>query len=195
MTLQTSTTLKGYFNKGDKPTEAHFHDLVESNHHNQLVTLIADADNDTTITTLVSGYTYHFGTTTGAVGATDGNNTMTFKLPTPSAAGEKIVLYHTNAAVVNKILGFVTTTPASQQITYYAYAQQVFIETGITATGTNGTQNTMVKLSANSTILGDIYTFTAMSTTQWRMDINDATNILAAGDIAIAAGNAGGYID
>ena len=159
------------------------------------ITLIPDAADDITITLLESGKIYHFGTTTGAVGAADGNNSMTFQLPTPSAAGEVITLYHTNAAAVAKILGFSTTLPASQTIKYWAYAQPVFIKAGTTVTGVNGTANSMVKLSASSTILGDIYTFTSMSTTVWRLDINDATNLLAAGDIAVDPGNVLGYID
>jgi hypothetical protein len=33
-----------------------------------------------------------------------------------------------------------------------------------------------------------------MSTTNWRLDIDDPGNIIAAGDIAVAAGNVGGYV-
>ena len=161
----------------------------------QKVNYIADASDDTTITNLVAGRVYHFGTSDGKAGSTDGDSAMTFKLPTPAAANEQIVLYHTNAAVVAKILGFSVSIPAVEQITYYAYAQQVFIETATTAAGVNGTANTMVKVSASSTILGDIWTFTSMSPTTWRMDINDATNIVAAGDIVVDPGNASGYID
>ena len=161
----------------------------------QKVNFIADADDDVTITSLVSGRVYHFGTTDGKAGSTDGNSAMTFKLPTPAAANEQIVLYHTNAAVVAKLIGVVCSVPASQTCVYYAYAQQVFIETGTTVTGVNGTADTMIKVSASSTILGDIWTFTSMSPSTWRLDINDATNIVAAGDLIPDPGNASGYID
>ena len=30
MAIQNRTTLKGYFNTGDQPTEAQFHDLIDS---------------------------------------------------------------------------------------------------------------------------------------------------------------------
>ena len=168
MSAETRTTLKTYFNTGDKPTETQFGNLIDSNLNltdggtvagnavftgdaeftalNNTVTLIVgDVGNNTTINTLVSGYTYHIGTTTGAVGATDDDDARTLKLPTPSAAGERIRVYWSNAAVINALVGVVTTLPATETITYYAYAQQVFIETATTATGTNGTNNTMVK--------------------------------------------------
>ena len=138
----------------------------------QKVHFIADAADDVTITPLVSGRIYHFGTTDGKVGSTDGNNVHSFQLPTPKGAGEKIELYHTNAAVVAKMLGVSVAVPASQIITYWAYAQQVFIETASTEVGTDGTEDTMVKVAASSTILGDIWTFTSMSDSTWRMDNN-----------------------
>ena len=161
----------------------------------QKVNYIADADDDTTITNLVAGREYHFGTSDGKAGSSDGDSAMTFRLPSPTNVGETITLYHTNASVIAKLIGVSVEIPATQTITYYAYAQQVFIETATTAAGVDGTANTMVKVSASSTILGDIWTFTAMSATTWRMDINDATNIVAAGDIVVDPGNASGYID
>ena len=60
------------------------------------------------------------------------------------------------AKAAAKILGVSVAVPAVEQITYYAYAQQVFIETATTVAGVDGTANTMVKISASSTILGDI---------------------------------------
>jgi uncharacterized Zn finger protein len=172
-----------------------FTNVVTMTGHNPRVTLIAGMDDDTTITSLKSGYTYHIGTITGAKGATDDANVITLKLPTPNAAGERIRVYWTNAAVINKIVGVTVTNPATQTIKYWAYAQQVFIEADTTEVGTNGTEDTMVKFAVNSTILGDIWDFTAMSTTVWRMDINDATNIVEAADVLVDPGNAAGYID
>ena len=172
----------------------HIDELLLSNDGRQNVN-VAEASDAVTITSMASGNTYYAGTTTGIAGATDAAQVYTFKLPTPKAAGERIRLYWTNAAVIAKIVGVVTTVPASQYITYYAYAQQVFIETAKTAAGVNGTANTMVKVAASSTIFGDIWDFTSMSTTQWRMDINDATNVVEAGDIVVDPGNVGGYID
>ena len=156
---------------------------------------IADATNDTTITNLETGKVYMWGTATGAKTGADADNAMTFKLPTPTKAGERIRIYFTNAAVVDKLLGVVTTTPASQTITYYAQAQNVFIESASTSTGTNGTHATMVKVAAESVIYGDWWDFISMSTTTWRMNMFDTTNILAAGDIAPDPGHASGYID
>jgi hypothetical protein len=172
-----------------------FTNVVTTTGLNPRVTLITGMDDDTTITSLRSGYTYHVGTITGAVGAADDANNITLKLPTPNAPGERIRVYWTNASVIAKLVGVVTSLPATETITYWAYARQVFKETATTATGVNGTANTMVKLSNSSVILGDIWDFTSMSATNWRMDLNDATNILAAGDIVVDPGNAAGYID
>jgi len=159
---------------------------------------VGDVGNDTTINTLASGYVYHIGTTTGAVGATDDDDARTLKLPTPAAAGEKILVYWMNAANINKLVGVALTTPASQTITYYANdygSGTTGIETATTATGTNGTQNTMVKIAVNTLKLGDWFEFTSQSTTSWRMDIHAYSNQLAAGDIAVDPGHASGYID
>ena len=83
----------------------------------QAVNLVADAANDTTITSLEGGKSYHFGTTTGAFGAPDGNNAMTFKLPTPTNIGEKIEILMTNAANIAKLIGLSCTVPALQKKT------------------------------------------------------------------------------
>ena len=164
---------------------------------NSAVNLVAGgAGNDTTIHTLSTGKTHHFGTGPGALGNADDDDAFTFKLPTPLAAGEQIIVMPVNASVYAKILGFVTNAPATENITYYAYgvADGTMIESASTATGTMGTQNTFVKLNASHFVLGITFTFTSMSTTNWRLDIHDPGNIIAAGDIAPAAGNVGGYV-
>ena len=164
---------------------------------NTPVVLVAGgAGNDTTIHTLQTGKIHHFGTATGALGAADDDDAFTFKLPTPLAAGEEIVVMPTNASVYAKLLGFVTNAPATENITYYAYgvADGTMIESASTATGTMGTQNTFVKLENSHFVLGIKFTFTSMSTTNWRLDIDDPGNIIAHGDISAAAGNVGGYI-
>ena len=107
MSAETRTTLKTYFNTGDKPTETQFANLIDSNLNltdggtvageaiftgntkfrafNSEINLIAGNNgNDTTIDTLVSGYNYHIGTITGALGATDDDDARTLKLPTPA---------------------------------------------------------------------------------------------------------------
>jgi hypothetical protein len=156
---------------------------------------IADASNDTTITSLEAGKVYFWGTATGAKSGSDGDSAMTFKLPAPTKAGERIKIYFTNAAVINKLLGVVTTTPSSQAITYYAQAQNVFLESATTATGTNGTENTMVKVAVSSVIYGDWWEFISMGSSLWRMNMFDTTDILAASDIAVDPGHSSGYID
>ena len=162
---------------------------------NTPVTLIAGgAGNDTTIHSLSSGKIYQFGTGTGAVGNADDDDAFTLKLPTPAAAGEKIVVYPTNAAAYAKLLGFVCNAPATESITYYAVAQNVFIESASTATGTAGSENVFVKLNNSHFQLGMTFTFFSQSTTSWRLDIDDPLNLIAAGDIAVAAGNASGYV-
>ena len=128
-------------------------------------------------------------------GASDADNVMTFKLPTPSVVGERIRIYFSNAAVVNKLLGVSVTVPSTQTITYYSEAKNVFIESASTEVGTNGTEDTMVKVAVNSVILGDWWEFIAMSTVNWRMDMHDVTNILAAGDIIVDPGHADGHIE
>ena len=164
---------------------------------NTPVVLVAGgAGNDTTIHTLQSGKIHHFGTGTGALGNADDDDAFTFKLPTPLGAREQIIVMPVNASVYAKILGFVPTAPATENITYYAYgvADGTMIESASTATGTSGTQNTFVKLNASHFVLGITFTFTSMSTTNWRLDIHDPGNIIASGDIAPAAGHIGGYV-
>ena len=80
-------------------------------------------------------------------------------------------------------------------IRYVAFDNGVFIEQGVTATGTHGTQNTMVKLNATHGQIGDTYECQALSTTQWLLTINGRNGLIASGDIAIDPGNSGGYID
>ena len=164
---------------------------------NTPVKLVAGgAGNDTTIHTLETGKIHHFGTGTGALGNADDDDAFTFKLPTPLAAGEQIVVMPVNASVYAKLLGFVCNAPATETITYYAYgvADGTMIESASTAGGTAGTDNVFVKLSANHFVLGIKFTFTSMSERNWRLDIDDPGNIIAASDIAPAAGHVGGYV-
>ena len=164
---------------------------------NTPVTLIAGgAGDDVTINTLESGKIHHFGTGTGALGNADDDDAFTLKLPTPAAAGERIMVYPVNASAYAKLLGFVCNAPATETITYYAYgvADGTMIESASTATGTAGSENVFVKLSNSHFVLGISFEFTSMSTTNWRLDIHDPGNIIASGDIAVAAGNAGGYV-
>jgi hypothetical protein len=115
------------------------------------------------------------------------------KLPTPAAAGEEIIVYPTNAAAYAKLLGFVCNAPATETITYYAVAQNVFIESASTATGTAGTDNVFVRLNASHFVLGMVFKFTSLSTTVWRLDIDDPLNLIASGDINPDDGHVGGY--
>ena len=168
-----------------------------NNKFNIPVTLVAGgAGDDVTIQSLSSGKIYHFGTGTGALGNADDDDAFTFKLPTPAAAGERITVMPVNASVYAKLLGFVCNAPATETITYYAYgvADGTMIESASTATGTAGSENVFVKLSNSHFVLGITFEFTSMSTTNWRLDIHDPGNIIASGDIAVAAGNAGGYV-
>tara|TARA_R110000796_G_scaffold86602_1_gene187307 strand:+ start:116 stop:739 length:624 start_codon:yes stop_codon:yes gene_type:complete len=158
-------------------------------------TLIADAANDTTITNLVSGYEYYFGTVTGAPGATDGNNAMTFRLPTPTAIGERIKITNTCAAAHAKLIGFAVEVPASETIYYIANDNGVFIEAATTVAGVDGTANSMVKLNASHGQIGDTYEAVSTSLTSWVLTINGRNGLIATGDIAVDPGNAGGYID
>ena len=158
-------------------------------------TLVADAGNDTTITNLVSGYEYYFGTVTGVPGATDGNNAMTFRLPTPTAIGERIKITNTCAAAHAKLIGFSVEVPASETIYYIANDNGVFIEAATTVAGVDGTANSMVKLNASHGQIGDTYEAVSTSLTSWVLTINGRNGLIAAGDIAVDPGNAGGYID
>ena len=166
----------------------------------QAVNLVADADNDTTITSLESGKDYHFGTVTGGFGASDGNNATTFKLPTPTYVGERIMITATNSANISKLVGLITNVPATQKITYFAMeagAGAGLVETASTATGAAGTQTVFVKIAVDTLKAGDRLECVAMSTgatAEWYLYIHSVSGQLAAGDIAPAAGNAGGYI-
>ena len=181
---------------GSASTDGLVHTTISGGHPTlgNRYNLIADAGDDTTITSLVSGYEYYYGTDTGALGASDGDNAMTFKLPTPVAAGEYIKITNTCAAAHAKILGFVTNTPATESITYIALDNGVFIESASTATGTAGTQNVFVKLNASHGQIGDTYEFVSTSTTTWVATINGRNGLIASGDINPAAGNVGGYV-
>lgn len=151
---------------------------------------------DTSIYTLQSGKMHLFGTSNGALGSSDSTTAFTFKLPSPVGfGGEKIEVLPVNAAAYAKLLGFTVNNPATETIRYYVVAQNVFIESATTVTGTHGTDNTMIKLENSHFQLGMKFTFTAIGGSNWRLDIDDPLNLIAAGDIAVNPGNAGGYID
>jgi hypothetical protein len=159
------------------------------------ISYIADAANDTTITTLESGKEYWFGTADGVIGASDGDNSFTFKLPTPVVAGERIRINAVNAAAYSKLVGFVCTVPASETIRYFAYEAGEVVESGTTVTGTAGSQNVFVKLNASHFKLGDVYECISLSTTKWLVRVIGGNGLIASGDIGPAAGNASGYIN
>ena len=95
---------------------------------NSAVTLLAGGSgNDTTIHTLETGKIHHFGTGTGALGNADDDDAFTFKLPTPLAAGEQIVVMPVNASAYAKLLGFVCNAPATE--TSVGSANAVFLVT------------------------------------------------------------------
>ena len=156
--------------------------------------LVAEPGNDTTITTLESGNTYFFGTTTGAIGATDADDQYTFKLPTPTSVGEQIIIYPTMASVFAKKVGFVTTLPASELIKYIAYEAAAVVESSTTAAGAIASENVFVDLNASHAKLGDKYICTSLSTTQWLLEIHGASGLIVAGDIEPAVGNANGCV-
>ena len=169
--------------------------LDSKNRLNGAPVLVAGgAGDDVTIHSLKSGNIYQFGTGTGEFGNADDDDAFTFKLPTATSVGEKILVKATNASVYAKLLGFVCNTPASESITYYVMANNVHIETASTATGTAGSENVFVKIATSHFVASITFEFTSVSTTSWRLDINDPTNIIAGGDIAVAAGNSGGYV-
>ena len=161
--------------------------------------LLVDIDNDTSIYTLVSGHTYFWGTATGLPGATDNANAITFALPSPAQAGEYICILPQNAAAISKLVGITVVEESTDTITYQVYEptanNTALIETGTTATGTHGTQNTMVKLNNSHLLVGDEIHCYSLSATQWLVRIVGRNNLIAAGDIAIDPGNVGGYID
>ena len=161
--------------------------------------LLVDINDDTSIYTLVSGHTYFWGTATGLPGATDNANAITFALPSPKQAGEYICILPQNAATINKLVGITVVEESTDIITHQVFEptanNTALIETGTTAVGTHGTQNTMVKLAAQHLLVGDEIHCYAMSSTQWLVRIVGRNNLIAAGDIAIDPGNVGGYID
>jgi len=158
------------------------------------ISYIADAANDTTITTLEAGKEYFFGTADGVIGASDGDNAFTFKLPTPTKAGERIKITAVNASAYAKLLGFVCTVPASETIRYIAYEAGAVVESGTTVTGTAGSQNVFVKLNNSHFKLGDVYECVSLSTTKWLVSVIGGNGLIASGDINPAAGHSGGYV-
>ena len=158
------------------------------------VALANIASDTTSIHVLESGKEYFFGTDTGIAGATDGAHNVTFQLPAPRQIGEKIKIVPQNATVVAKLLGISSAVPATVNITYFAIEAGAVVETASTALGTNGTENTMVKLVASHYKIGDVIECTSSSATNWQVRIIGAGGLIAAVDIAVAAGNVGGYI-
>ena len=140
--------------------------------------LLAEPGNDTTVTSLVSGNTYYFGTATGLIGATDATDQYSF----------------TNAAAYAKKLGFVCTVPATQLIKYVVYEAAAVVESGTTAAGALAGQNVYVDLNATHSKIGDKYICTSLSTTQWLLEIHGAGGLIVAGDIEPAVGNANGCV-
>jgi|TARA_R110002050_G_scaffold61632_2_gene136139 hypothetical protein len=157
--------------------------------------LIADAANDTTISALACGKEYYFGTTTGAVGASDGDSAFTLQLPVPKGAGEKIKVTCLTAAAYAKLLGISNASPAAVTMTYIVYEAGAVVETATTAAGVDGTANTMIKLAASHFKLGDVYECISTSASHWLVKIHGGNGLIAAGDIVVDPGNAGGYID
>ena len=157
--------------------------------------VIADAADDVTITALESGKEYFFGTATGIPGAADSDNAFTFQLPVPESIGEKIKVTCLTAGVYAKLLGISVKDPATMTVRYIANDNGVFIESATTEVGTDGTEDTMIKLSATHFQIGDTYEFVSLSTTSWLATIDGRNGLIAAGDIVVDPGNAGGYID
>tara|TARA_X000001382_G_C3135419_1_gene167788 strand:+ start:50 stop:640 length:591 start_codon:yes stop_codon:yes gene_type:complete len=157
--------------------------------------LIADAANDTTISALVSGNEYFFGTATGAIGASDADNAFTLQLPKPEGAGEKIKVTCLTASAYAKLLGISNAMPSEVTITYIVYEAGAVVETATTAAGVDGTANTMIKLSNSHFKLGDVYECISTSSSHWLVKIHGGNGLIAAGDIAVDPGNVAGYID
>ena len=157
--------------------------------------LIADAANDTTISALVSGNEYFFGTATGAIGASDADNAFTLQLPKPEGAGEKIKVTCLTASAYAKLLGISNAMPSEVTITYIVYEAGAVVETATTAAGVDGTQNTMIKLNNSHFQLGDVYECISTSSSHWLVKIHGGNGLIAAGDIAVDPGNVAGYID
>lgn len=156
---------------------------------------LADKDSDTAIINLCSGTEYWYGTADGKPGSTDSDNAITFALPTPRHAGEKIVLNFSNAALIAKLVGVTVVDEANVNITYIATEDGSSVEVASTATGVHGTANTMVKISASHALIGDRLECVATSKTNWLMKVVSEGGTLLASDIAPDPGNVGGYID
>ena len=75
MALQTNTTLHGYFNAGDEPTEAHFKELINSAMIPGVMGLTAIAPGTSTLAIATHGITRSAYVTNGATDA------ITFTLP------------------------------------------------------------------------------------------------------------------
>tara|TARA_R100001460_G_scaffold63907_1_gene104081 strand:- start:55 stop:609 length:555 start_codon:yes stop_codon:yes gene_type:complete len=156
---------------------------------------VTNPASDAGIVKCQSGREYWYGTATGIPGASDAANAVTFQLPSPERAGEKIVINFSNAAVINKILGVTVDDEANDNITYIATEDGSSVEVASTATGVHGTANTMVKIAAQHYLIGDKLECVSTSTTNWLMKVVSEGGTLAAGDIAPDPGNVGGYID
>ena len=91
--------------------------------------VVAANGDDTTVTSCNSGDHLFFGLTTGLAGAlTNDDNAYTFKLPVPTAAGEKIVIQAMNASEYASLLGISNASPSTVQMRYIAKSNGVTIE-------------------------------------------------------------------
>ena len=157
--------------------------------------LVTDPASDTGIVVTNSGKEYWYGTTTGAPGQTDAANACTFQLPTPTGAGEKVTINFSNAAVFAKINGISVAAPATVNMTYIASEDGTSVEVASTATGVDGTANTMIKIAASHVLIGDRIECISTSATNWLVQVRCEGGLMAAGDIAVDPGNVLGYID
>ena len=156
---------------------------------------VVDPAADAGVVITSSGSEYWYGTATGIPGATDAANACTFRLPTPTSAGEKVTINLSNAAVIAKINGISVADPATVNMTYIASEDGSSVEVASTAVGADGTENTMIKIAASHLLIGDRIECISTSATNWLVQVRCEGGLMAAGDIVVDPGNALGYID
>ena len=103
MAIQTRTTLKGYFNAGDEPTETHFSDLIESSAEVNFV-YQTEASDDVDYSSTISGSTNII-----INGAMASGKDIRLPEATTSNGGMVIKLLWLLAPAAQCNIGFVTT--------------------------------------------------------------------------------------
>ena len=159
MALQTTTTLKTYFNKGDKPTETHFHDMLSSYLNlTDSGTVLADTtfSSRVSFTGHASGNLYQHVST--VIDNTIRGSAITEAIAvTGSATYPSSCIIPISCSAASKNITIVL--PPVDDTTYGAGTRFTFVGYGGSAAAANST----VAFASASSLYGDIFTSSSIA--------------------------------